>query len=223
MGHSEGGMIAPMVAVKNKLVAFLVLLAGPGIRGQEIWDFQMGRNIIKPNLSAIDKASATDIVNKLNESFSKSTDLKTVTDQMKASYGKWKESVTDSQETKLFFANPEESFLKLATQYQNALYWLNYFLNYQPSINLEKIKIPVLALNGSNDTQITSSENLAGIDAALKKAGNKHYQIKELQGLNHLFQTSQGKDQSYESIDETFSPEAATIAANWILKEAVKK
>ena len=81
----------------------------------------------------------------------------------------------------------------------------------------------MLALNGSYDIQITSTENLAGIDAALKKAGNKHYQVKELAGLNHLFQTSKSKTQSYEAIDETFSPEAATIVANWILNEGIKK
>ena len=89
--------------------------------------------------------------------------------------------------------------------------------------NLQKIKIPILALNGSNDIQITSKENLAGIEAALKKSGNKHFQIKELNGLNHLFQTSKSKELSYEAIDETFSPEAASLAANWILTEALKK
>jgi fermentation-respiration switch protein FrsA (DUF1100 family) len=142
---------------------------------------------------------------------------------MKSSYEEWKKNVSDSKEKDLLYANPEESFLKVANLYHNALYWLNYFLNYQPSENLQKIKIPVLALNGSYDIQISSTENLAGIDAALKKARNKHYQIKELPSLNHLFQTAKSKDQPYESIDETFSPEAAAIAANWILTEAIKK
>lgn len=223
VGHSEGGMIAPMVAVKNKSVAYLVFLAGPGIPGQDIWNLQMGRNIIKPNLSETDKTLATEIVNKLNEPFAQSTDYKTITDQMKANYADWKKNVSDSKEKEILFANPEESFLKMAKQFQNGLYWLNYFLKYQPAENLQKIKIPVLALNGSFDIQITSTENLAGIDAALKKGGNKHYQIKELAGLNHLFQTSKFKAQSYEAIDETFNPEAATIVANWILSEGIKK
>jgi pimeloyl-ACP methyl ester carboxylesterase len=223
MGHSEGGMIAPMVAVENKSVAFLVLLAGPGISGQDIWNFQMGRNIIKPNLSETDRALAVEIVNKLNEPFAKSNDITTVMDQMKANYAAWKKNVSDSKEKDILFANPEESFLKVAKQFQNGLSWLNYFLNYQPAENLQRIKIPVLALNGSFDIQITSKENLAGIEAALKKGGNKHFQVKELPGLNHLFQTAKTKDQSYDEIDETFSPTAASIAANWILTEALKK
>jgi pimeloyl-ACP methyl ester carboxylesterase len=142
---------------------------------------------------------------------------------MKSNYADWKKNVSDSKEHEILLANPEESFLKVAKQFQGGLAWLNYFLNYQPAENLSKIKIPVLALNGSYDIQITSTENLAGIDAALKKAGNKHYQIKELPGLNHLFQTSKAKGQSYEAIDETFSVEAANMAANWILAEGIKK
>ena len=212
-----------MVAVKNKSVAFLVLLAGPGIAGQDIWNFQMGRNIIKPNLSESDNALAKGIVNKLNEPFAKSTDINVVVSMMKSNYADWKKNVSDSKEKEILYANPEESFLKVAKQFQGGLAWLNYFLNYQPAENLSKIKIPVLALNGSYDIQITCTENLAGIDAALKKAGNKHYQIKELPSLNHLFQTSKAKGQSYEAIDETFNAEAANMAANWILREGVKK
>ncbi len=223
LGHSEGGMIAPMVAVNNKTVAFLVLLAGPGISGQEIWNFQMGRNLIKPNLSETDKAIAVDVVNKLNEPFAKSNDIKSVMDQMRTNYAAWKKNVSDDKEKDLLYANPEESFLKVAKQFQNGLYWLNYFLNYQPAENFQKIKIPVLALNGSYDIQITSKENLAGIKDALKKGGNKHFQVKEMPSLNHLFQTAKSKDQSYEAIDETFSPEAASFTANWIFNEAVKK
>lgn len=223
VGHSEGGMIAPMVATKNKSVAFIVLLAGPGVSGQDIWNFQMGRNIIKPDLSEADKALATSIINKLNEPFAKSTDYKTITEQMKANYADWKKNVTDAKENELFFANPEESLLNISKQFQKGLTWLNFFLNYQPAENLQKIKIPVLAVNGSYDIQITSTENLAGIDAALKKGGNKHYQIKEFPGLNHLFQTSKSKTKSYDAIDETFSPDAASYVANWILNEGIKK
>jgi pimeloyl-ACP methyl ester carboxylesterase len=212
-----------MVALNNKTVAFLVLLAGPGISGQEIWNFQMGRNLIKPNLSETDKALANDAVNKLNEPFAKSNDINSVMDQMKTNYAAWKKNVSDDKEKDLLYANPEESFLKVAKQFQSGLYWLNYFLNYHPAENLQKIKIPVLALNGSYDIQITSKENLAGIEAALKKGGNKHFQVKEMPGLNHLFQTAKSKDQAYEAIDETFSPVAASFTANWILTEAVKK
>lgn len=222
VGHSEGGMIAPMVAVKNKSVAFMVLLAGPGIKGQEIWNFQMRRSMIKPNLSEADQALAANIINKINEPFSKSTDLNTIQTMMKSNYSEWKKNISDAKEQEILLANPEESFLKLAQQYRGGLAWLNYFLNYEPAENLTKIKIPVLALNGTNDIQISSKENLASIDAALKKGGNKKYQIKELVGLNHLFQTASSKDQAYDAIEETFSPVAASIAANWILTVALK-
>jgi dipeptidyl aminopeptidase/acylaminoacyl peptidase len=36
LGHSEGGLIAPLVAVKSPDVAFIILMAGPGVTGEKI-------------------------------------------------------------------------------------------------------------------------------------------------------------------------------------------
>src|SRR5690606_5345276 len=66
--------------------------------------------------------------------------------------------------------------------------WMQYFLKYEPESYLKKLKCPVLAINGSLDVQVTSLENLAGIEHALKKGKNKNYKIHEFKGLNHLFQ-----------------------------------
>jgi len=108
--------------------------------------------------------------------------------------------------------------LSMAQQYKAGLAWLHYFLNYEPAINLAKLKIPVLALNGTFDIQVSCEENLSAIEAALKKGKNKQYEVHPLTGLNHLFQTAKTKVQSYDSIDETFSPEAANLVGSWILK-----
>ena len=132
VGHSEGGMIAPMVAVKNKQVAFVVLLAGPGQSGQEIWNFQMQRSVEKGNLSIDQKKLADAAINNINAAFAKSTDLKIVQDSMRAAFAVWKKNVSDSVEQSLFMQRPVPTFLKLAQQYQSGLYWLNYFLNYHP-------------------------------------------------------------------------------------------
>jgi pimeloyl-ACP methyl ester carboxylesterase len=218
IGHSEGGMIAPMVAVNNKQVAFIVLLAGPGQRGQEIWNFQMRRSFELANLSAPDKTLADSLINEMNRAFGKYTDYAMVESDMKLAYANWKKLVTDSVEKKLFITSPQAAMLSMAKQYQDALAWLNYFLNYEPATNLQKLKIPVLALNGTYDIQVSCEENLGGIEAALKKGGNKQYEIHPLANLNHLFQTAKTKQQVYDSIDETFSPEAANLVGAWILK-----
>jgi uncharacterized protein len=218
IGHSEGGMIAPMVAVKNRQVAFIVLLAGPGQKGLDIWNFQMRRSFESVNLSASDKALADSLITNMNAPFAKYTDFPTVESEMKLAYTNWKKSVSDDLEKKLFFISPQAGMLSMAKQFQGGLAWLNYFLNYEPSTNLEKLKIPVLALNGTFDIQVTADENLSAIEAALKKGRNKKYEIHAIPNLNHLFQTAKTKVQSYDTIDETFSPEAASLIGSWILK-----
>jgi pimeloyl-ACP methyl ester carboxylesterase len=218
IGHSEGGMIAPMVAVNNKQVAFIVLLAGPGQMGQDIWNFQMRRSFEMANLSAPDKALADSLINGMNRSFGKFTDFDAVQSEMKQVYSNWKKTVPDSLEKKLFLTSPQAAMLSMAQQYKGSLAWLHYFLNYQPSINLQKLKIPVLALNGTFDIQVTSDENLSAIEAALKKGKNKKYELHALPNLNHLFQTAKTKVQTYDTIDESFSPDAANLVGAWILK-----
>ncbi|HRB62944.1 MAG TPA: hypothetical protein PLG40_09755, partial [Niabella sp.] len=97
--------------------------------------------------------------------------------------------------------------------------WFLYFLKYDPAQFVRKIKIPVLAINGSMDTQVTPKENLEGWRTLLKKSGTKNYEVKELEGLNHLFQHSKtGNPSEYGGIEETFAPEALEIMKNWILK-----
>jgi len=96
--------------------------------------------------------------------------------------------------------------------------WFRFFLNHDPAPVLEKVKCPVLALNGEKDLQVPPKENLFAIEAALKKGGNKQFMTKELQGLNHLLQTAEtGAPSEYGKIEETMAPAAMEIISNWIL------
>jgi fermentation-respiration switch protein FrsA (DUF1100 family) len=77
--------------------------------------------------------------------------------------------------------------------------------------------MPVLALNGSKDIQVTPRENLAGIEKALKAGGNRDFKVLELPGLNHLFQTCTACTVGeYGQLAETFAPSALTIVSDWI-------
>ena len=85
---------------------------------------------------------------------------------------------------------------------------------------LAKVTCPVLALNGDKDLQVPSQQNLPPIRKALASGGNNHYEIDELPGLNHLFQTAKtGGVTEYSEIEETMSPAAMEKAASWILKQ----
>jgi pimeloyl-ACP methyl ester carboxylesterase len=102
--------------------------------------------------------------------------------------------------------------------------WFRYFIAYDPRPTLEKVKVPVLALNGENDVQVAAKENLALIAAALKTAGNQDYTIKALPKLNHLFQTSAtGLLSEYESIEETIAPEVLETITSWVLQRTLKR
>jgi len=98
-------------------------------------------------------------------------------------------------------------------------HWARFFLGYNPSNDLQKVRCPVLALNGDKDTQVPAEVNLTAIEKALKKAGNTNYEIKKLSGLNHMFQTAQtGHPREYGKIEETFSPVVLKLVGDWIFQ-----
>jgi len=98
--------------------------------------------------------------------------------------------------------------------------WMKFFLTYDPAPTLEKVKCPVLAINGEKDLQVPPKQNLPPIRKALATSGNKNYEVDELPGLNHLFQTANtGSVNEYADIEETMSPVAMEKMASWILKQ----
>ncbi len=217
MGHSEGGMIAPMVASTSKDVSFIVLLAGPGISGDSISLLQIRR---------IGKAvGLTDEVINENQSINRelykmlreNKDNEAIKSRMKELVTAKFNKLTPAQKEGL---NIEEEANQVAEE--SVIPWLRYFSMHDPAPDLEKVTCPVLAINGSKDIQVSSKENLSAISAALKRGGNKHYKTMELENLNHLFQNcTTGMTDEYGKIEETFSPKALEIMAKWI-QEVVK-
>jgi uncharacterized protein len=216
IGHSEGGAIAPMVASTNKNIAFITLLAGPGINGDEIFKYQMRRNFVKRGLNINDEQIGASIVNDMIDQIRLSSNYDTIRTGMKTIYSNWRKTYSAEIESKLLNTVGDKAYLAIVDQFRTGLIWLNYFMNMDPSIALKKVKCPVLAVNGESDIQVLSKENLAGIENALKKGKNKNYTIHAFPNLNHLFQTCSVPEQNYESIEETFSPIALSYITNWI-------
>lgn len=210
IGHSEGGLIAPITALRNKDVAFIVMLAGPGLSGREIVLMQqelIGRASGMPE-SEIKKNQDT---NKYIFDLMKTETDQTFLAQKIENYMR-KQLRGNADSAKMSEALP----LQIA---QLTSPWMQYFLNYDPAPALSKLKTPVLALIGSKDLQVPAKENLAAIETALKKAGNKKYVLKELEGLNHLFQECKtGSPMEYGQIEQTMSPQVPEIIAEWIKK-----
>ncbi len=97
--------------------------------------------------------------------------------------------------------------------------WFRFFLAYDPAPAIQKMSCPVLAINGDKDLQVDAEQNLPAIEKALKKGGNKNYEIKALPNMNHLFQTSTtGNPAEYAQLTETFSPIALNLVSDWLKK-----
>lgn len=213
MGHSEGGMIAPMIAAKSDDVKFIILLAGPGVKGRTILNLQTAK-ISRANGSDEASINSTiDLNNQIFDVLEKQKDNEIAGKEIKEILIKSMSEIPLDKQPK------QEDIDREIDQKTKTLTspWYRYFISCDPSIALEKVKCPVLALNGDKDLQVPSIENLAAIKLALDKAGNKKVTIVELKDKNHLFQTSlTGNISEYSTIEETFSPEVMTIISTFI-------
>ena len=218
VGHSEGGMIAPMCAVKSKDVAFMVLMAGPGVLADELLYEQAAL------ISRAEGASETAIAENRKIQEQSFAILKTEKDPASADK-KFQELVANA--VKLAPAAQKKAVEAALNSQFKAINtpWFRFFMNYDPRLPLRQVKVPVLAINGELDLQVAPKQNLPEIAKALKAAGNKKFQIVELPKLNHLFQTAKtGAFSEYAKIEETMSPTALTLMSGWIAKQTgIKK
>ena len=179
-GHSEGGIIAPMIASQRKDVAFIVMLAGPGLRGD---------SIIVLQAKALMKADTTDdrmisryigMQRRLLAILEAEPDTAIAAMRIRALLNE----LTDEEKQK---AGLNESAISIQVRQVNSP-WFRFFIGYDPVSALENTRCPVLALWGEKDLQVPPVENLPAVESALKKAGNRRYTLLVLPGLNHLFQ-----------------------------------
>ena len=218
IGHSEGGLIAPIVASRRGDVAFIVLMAGPGLTGEQILLLQS---------ALISKAEGADEKSiKVNDKMSR---------DMYSVLKKNQDNARAAQKLKVLIADfdkknaKDTSYHPMSETEINAQVesltspWFRCFLTLNPEEYLSTVKCPLLAINGSLDLQVPPKENLEAIEKALIFGGNSSYMIEELPGLNHLFQTATtGSPTEYSKIEETISPTALELMGKWLQKNVVR-
>jgi len=209
-----------MVAVKSPDVAFIILMAGTGLTGEEILYLQGALISRAMGVSEEDIAKNRQFNEKIFSVIKEEKDKKNAEERLRQMFMEDWEKMSDEKKEQI---GDPEVFLK--AQLQNLLSpWLKFFLIYDPKPTLSKVKCPVLAINGEKDLQVPPKENLSAIEEALKVGGNQNYTIKELPNLNHLFQTAQtGLPAEYAKIEETISPVALKIISDWILEQTKLK
>ena len=198
-------MIGPIAAKDNNRVAYLVLLAGPGTNTDQLMLSQrrlMGQSQGLSN-AMLDKTEPA--VRDILRAVRTSPDSQQAVTRIRAVL---------TNETLQALGAPIAQRDAIAAQYSGT--WMRYFLKYEPAPFLSRLRVPVLALNGSLDRQVSPGENLAAMRVAL--GGNRDATITELPGLNHLFQTAvTGSTTEYETIAETFAPSAMDVVSGWIV------
>ena len=214
IGHSEGGVIAPMIASQNKDVAFVVSMAGVTIPGSELLLLQKELQLNSMGSSKEYIAKEIDFDNGI---------MKVVTTSEKDSLqGNLEKYTSEYFKEHPKFASEKgvnEEYYKsiIVGTYSNP--WLSTFIRYNPMNSLKNLKVPLLALNGELDLQVPVKENFEVLEAIQKKDPSKDFTLKSYPTLNHLFQECKtGSLAEYSQLEQTLSPEILKDISEWLKK-----
>jgi pimeloyl-ACP methyl ester carboxylesterase len=221
VGHSEGGIVAPMAAVRSPSVAFTVLLAGTAVTGEEIL-YAQGEAILRANGATAEQLRIQREVQEMlfravrtNEGWEEAQQI--VEQQARA-------AIAELPEEQRAAIPDLDTFVRTRAQQQLIavqLPWFRFFLDFDPATVLEKVNVPVLALFGEKDLQVPPDVNVGPMRAALERAPTKDFTIEVIPGANHLFQEAvTGSPNEYATLKKEFVPGFLDLMTRWILKHA---
>lgn len=215
VGHSEGGLVAPIAASQSNDVGFIVLMAGTGVTGEEILYLQSSLLARAGGASEEDIKLNRELQGAIFKIIREEKNDQRAAEKIIAAMDQF--LAKQSEEKKAEIKDTVAALRIQARAMVNP--WFRTFLTLDPAPYLKKTRVPVLAINGEKDLQVDADQNLPKIEAALKAGGNKRYTIKRMPNLNHLFQKSvTGSPMEYQSIEETINPAALKAIGDWIVK-----
>ena len=206
IGHSEGGIIASILAARNpQEISWLVLLAAPGLKGEETL-------LLQSKLIA-EASGLTDGQIAGSLAFDRQAYYLVRQEKDPATLEKKLNELVRASDMGAALPPPAlQSQIRMISSP-----WFHFFLDYDPAATLKKVTCPVLALDGEKDLQVPSAENLPLLQAALEAGENKDFEVMEFPGVNHLFQHSEtGSPSEYGVIQETFAPDTISKIISWL-------
>jgi pimeloyl-ACP methyl ester carboxylesterase len=211
-GHSEGGVIAPIVASRNKDIDFIILMAGPAVKADEVLNEQkrLIMQLAGSSKEEINKAIQMnkDVFNATRTGKGMDKIKKQMKDEVKAKF------VNDSSKNKQTDAELDAAIDAQLKRYESV--WWKYFIDFDPKPYLEKVNCPVLALFGELDVQVPAKQSEQPMRDALKKAGNKDVTINIIPTANHLFQEAKtGNIDEYAMLKHEFAPGFLIQISEW--------
>lgn len=209
MGHSEGGLIAPMVASRQKEVAGVVMLAGPGVTGGRII-LNQSRKIA--GLAGLPE-NILDMQDKMLQIYLEALESGTNNDEI---IGNLLQSAFDELSDDDLEKYGLKDIGEITVARLNSP-WMSYFISYDPAEALSKTDCPILSVIGANDLQVDKELNFPAIEAAVKSGGNSDFVQKTMPRLNHLFQSSEtGAPSDYVKIEQTIDPSLLDEITQWL-------
>ncbi len=217
VGHSEGGLIGPMAANRSGAVAYVVMLAGPGVPGIDIL-IEQGRLINQamgtpPVITEMNMA----LQRRLADIVAEEPDPEAAATRMRAAFVELVETLPANIREAAGEQLGEAAIEQTVTQMNSN--WFRFFLPHDPRTDLERVDVPVLALFGERDLQVPYAQNQPEVEAAFARSGNADATVRVLPGLNHLFQeATTGTPMEYQQIEQTMSPTLLHAVSDWIVE-----
>lgn len=217
IGHSEGGVVAPIAASRSDEVAFVVLLAGTSVPGEDVIYAQGEAIALAAGQSPDQIAAGQEVQRRLFAAVREGRDLQDLRDEFETII---RDQIASAPAADLEAVADAEEFARRQAQQQITQVstpWFRYFLTFDPATTLRQTRVPVLALFGELDLQVLPSQNRPPMAEAL--GGNPDVTIRTLPGANHLFQAATtGSPSEYASLDRAFVPGFLELIADWILE-----
>jgi uncharacterized protein len=217
LGHSEGGIIAPLVSVETGDPAFLVLLAGPGVSGRELLVEQAVAIVAADGADEAEQARTREQQQAVIDAVLSGEGLDAIRADLVKEYRAAAEKLPAQQKQAL---GDLEKWAETTIDSQLAMFespWMQFFLTHDPATTLENVTVPVLALFGEKDTQVPPAVNIDPMKAALERAGNEDVSVTVIPGANHLFQAAEtGSPNEYATLPKEFAPGVTDTIVDWI-------
>ncbi len=218
-GHSEGGIVAPLAASKYNGIAFIVLIAGTGVKGIDILKEQSSLIMKADKVPDEEIQGYNKLLDEAYEVSKKNSGWKEFKDEIRDAMKYNYDHMPDDQKSKIKNKDEYVNTMTDLTVNQYKSTWMKYFMDYDPSIALSKVTCPVLMFFGEKDMQVPVKQNQKPMEDALKKGGNKDYTVKVMPDANHLFQSAiTGSPNEYASLPKEFVPGFLDTMSDWIIQ-----
>ena len=219
LGHSEGGIIAPLASSNSNDISFMVLVSGFGVNGGELLLEQQKQILKASDVKDTLIQQNLELQKKINEVLMNNKDLndikKDIKDFAEKDFANLSPDIKASIQDKVAYIN--STVQSQISVFNNP--WFKFFVKYDPIPALEKVKIPVLMTFGEVDLQVPVAQNKPKMEEALQRGGNKNFKTIVFPKANHLYQEAKtGSPSEYSELKKEFVPGFLESISNWILE-----